>query len=186
MTARASTTGIRQLAAVAGLCAAGVCHAAEPAAPLAYDKTTTASPGKPSAPIELSYVLRGEPAAGVPLTVELAVTSRVAADSLRMEIGTADDDLALVSITGAELVAALDAGAQQQRRVVVLPREEGQYYLNVVATLLRDGESQARAFSVPLRIGEGGFATRPRAEVKMSDSGRPLISLPAVESAAQK
>lgn len=171
------------LAAAAGaLMAAGASRAAAPPPPSEpAAKTLRAHTVKPSAPIELRYALRGEPAAGLPLTIELVVTSRVAADALRIEVAPTGDALALLSATPAD--AADPAGGRHTRRVVVLPRGDGQYYLNVIATLVRSGVPQSRAFSIPVRVGgvaSGGARTR----VLSSESGRPLISLPAVESSA--
>jgi len=166
-------------AAAAGLLVAAPRAAAPATQPEQAAKNARTHTVKPSAPIELHYTLQGEPTAGVPLTIELVITSRVAADALRIEVAPTVDALALLSATPAD--AADPAGGRHTRRVVVLPRDDGQFYLNVIATLARNGVPQSRAFSIPLRVGgvaSGGVRTR----VLNDESGRPLISLPAVES----
>lgn len=165
--------------AAAGLLVVGLqCAAGAAPAPLvaAEQRAHTA---KPSAPIDLRHALQGEPTVGRPLTIELEITSRVAADDLRIEVAPNDDALALVSVTGPQFDAS--AGSRYTRRVVVVPRDDGHYYLTVIATLVRNGVPQSRAFSVPVRVGDAASAGA-HARVETDASGRPLISLPAVET----
>ncbi|MBA3563122.1 MAG: hypothetical protein H0W33_03755 [Gammaproteobacteria bacterium] len=64
-----------------------------------------------------------------------------------------------------------------------MPREQGQFHVNVVATLVRNGVPQARAFSIPIRVGHVmPAAVEARGTLKADDSGRTLLSMPAIES----
>ncbi|MBA3563121.1 MAG: hypothetical protein H0W33_03750 [Gammaproteobacteria bacterium] len=161
-----------------GLLTTGLCLAEG-----SVGKQEWASPGKPSAPIEMSYSLHDQPVAGAPLRIELAVTARMAADLLTLELNFPDSGLTLVSALGAQRMADPVAGERYMREVRVLPREDGQFHLNVVATLLRDGVPQARAFSIPIRVGDAiPSAPEARGILKSDDTGRALLSMPAIES----
>lgn len=166
------------IAACVGLLTSGFCLAGG-----SVGEQEWASPGKPSAPIELSYSLLDEPVAGVPLRIELAITARMAADLLTLELNFPDSGLTLVSAPGAQRVPDPIAGGRYAGDVRVLPREEGTFHVNVVATLLRDGVPQARAFSIPIRVGDAmSAASDARGTLKTDDAGRALLSLPAMES----
>lgn len=172
---------IRQTAWIAAgisMLSAGLCLADDPA--LARERT---SPGKPTAPIELSYSVPEAPSAGSPLTIELEVSSRIRADSLALELNFPDSGLTPVSTSGMQSVAEPVAGEWHTRRVRVLPREEGAFHVNVVATLFSDGAAQARAFSIPIRVGNAPpVATEARGRLNKDEAGRALISMPAMET----
>ncbi|MGH6915160.1 MAG: hypothetical protein ACREH3_15840, partial [Geminicoccales bacterium] len=129
-----------------------------------------------------SYTLREEPAAGIPLTIDVDVSSRVRADELSLEINFPDTGLTLIAASDSRPMNDPAAGEPLSRSIRVLPREDGEFHVNVIATLLRGGVSQARAFSIPVRVGDVPPAPSESVRLKTDAAGRPLISLPAVES----
>ncbi|CAN5219647.1 hypothetical protein BH24PSE2_BH24PSE2_21840 [soil metagenome] len=137
------------------------------------------SPGKPSAPVEMTYRLLTKPEAGMPLDVDVSLSSRVQADVLTIEYGFPDAALTAVTASKTESIHDPGAGVQYRRSLRVLPRDEGQFHINVVVTLVRAGVPQSRAFSIPVRVGLQ--AVEVRGLLKTDGTGRPIISLPARE-----
>jgi hypothetical protein len=136
--------------------------------------------GKPTAPIELNYTYSSEPVANVSLIVELLVSSRISADSLVVGINTSNDTL--LTVRNPAPIVDVSPGELHRFRVEVLPREEGEFFVHVIATLVRDGVSQSRAFSIPVQVGNATSRQLATKRLKIDDVGRPLVSSPARET----
>jgi hypothetical protein len=141
-----------------------------------------ATPGKPTAPIELNYTYSSEPVASVSLIVELLVSSKISADSLVVGINTSNDTLLTVRNFNPAPIVDVSPGELHRFRIEVLPREEGEFFVHVIATLVRDGVSQSRAFSIPVKVGNATSRQVATKRLKIDDAGRTLVSSPARET----
>lgn len=115
--------------------------------------------GKAGAAVSLRYDLSAKPIAGQPFEIELVLVSRVDADTLDVEAhGMPGLDVAVVGSAQFQPVAA---GEKYQVKLLLQPMVDGIYYVGVNATLQTKVQSSARAYSVPVVVGEMPPAESP-------------------------
>jgi hypothetical protein len=103
----------------------------------------------------------------------------------------------VVSVSADDSVLLLDYPQQrhlgvqkknQQQKLVLLcqPQSAGMAYVTVVATLINNGQSQSRSFTLPVQTGEGDARKYLKSNgVVIEDAtGERMISMPAEESGA--
>jgi hypothetical protein len=134
--------------------------------------------GKTSAPVDLKYDLLTKPAAGQPFDIELAFLPRQAADTLEVEV-TGIPGLTVAS-GGAARFAAVTGGSRHVAKVTVQADVDGIYYVNVVARMVTNVQSEARTFAVPVVVGTG--APVQKAEPVTDAAGEAIQPMPATET----
>lgn len=144
--------------------------------------TEVQSTGKPTAPVDISYSFEGRPAVGTALDIDVVVTPRVAAEALRVQSNTSGRH-GLASSDSAKTFGEQRAGQANTYRVTIVPRSEGVFYLNVLASLDAGGHTQARAYAIPVMIGDAARqkSLAPNNHMRSTPSGEAIISLPAQE-----
>jgi len=134
--------------------------------------------GKTSAPVDLKYDVLAKPAVGQPFEIELVFLPRMPADSLEVEV-TGIPGLTVVS-GGAVRFEGVAAGERYAAKVLARADASGIYYVNVVARLTTQIQSEARTFSIPIAIGVVEAAEKP---VPQQDAaGEVIESMPAEET----
>ncbi len=137
--------------------------------------------GKAAAAVDLQYELLAKPVAGQPLEVELAFVPRVAADSLEVE---AHGMTGLDVVTGGSAsFQNVVAGVQYKIKLLVQPAANGVYYVGVTAKMSTKVQSDARAFSVPIVVGDPPPAVKPAAAAGTGEA--PVKSMKAEETTNQ-
>ena len=134
--------------------------------------------GKTSAPVDLKFDILAKPDVGAPFEIELALLPRLAADTLSVEV-TGIPGLTVVS-GGALQFDKVLAGDRHVAKVLVQAEQPGIYYVNVVARMITQVQTEARTFSVPVVVGT--VAASAKTEPQRDAAGEAIESLPAEES----
>ncbi len=141
-----------------------------------------ALPGKPTAPIRLTYALKTKPVIGEPLEIDISAATPLAGE------------LTLTLATRAELILGQNqperidlgeqvAGAEKTHvtTVTVVPQAEGRSFLLVTAAAPAPEGQAMRLLSVPVQVGD--VQRKFRRDGVPSESGPDaVISLPADET----
>lgn len=138
--------------------------------------------GKTSAPVNLKFDILAKPDVGTPFEIELALLPRLAADTLDVEV-TGIPGLTVVS-GGTHRFEKVLAGDRHLAKVLVQADQPGIYYVNVVARMITQVQTEARTFSLPVVIGT--VAPAAKTEPQRDAAGEAIESLPAVESGGQE
>jgi hypothetical protein len=135
--------------------------------------------GKATAAVDLQYDLSAKPVAGQPLEVELVFVPRLGADSLEVEAhGMTGLDVVTGGSASFQNVAA---GVQYRMKMLVQPAANGIYYIGVTAKMSTKVQSDARAFSVPIVVGDPPPAAQPAAAAA-GTAAAPVKSMKAEET----
>lgn len=134
--------------------------------------------GKTSAPVDLKFDVLAKPDVGTPFEIELALLPRLAADTLSVEV-TGIPGLTVVSGGSLQFEKVL-AGDRHVAKVLVQADQPGIYYVNVVARMATQIQTEARTFSVPVVV--GAVAASAKTEPQRDAAGEAIESLPAQES----
>jgi hypothetical protein len=143
---------------------------------------TAVENGKSSAPVELKYDVPAKPEVGQPFEVELAFVPRIQADTIEVEV-TGMQDL-VIDGDGRIRFDAVEAGEAYKAKLQVRADAPGLYYLGVSARVITPVQTEARAFSVPLVVGEVAAQEKPAPEVDAT--GQSVQSMPAAEQVQEK
>lgn len=139
------------------------------------------SPGKPTAPIELDYNFPEKAVVGADLPVKLSIWVRAPVADVVLHFSTTSGLQLMESNT--EVSLALGPPRQPvKHQVTVQPNAEGLHYLNVMAAIDVEGAPQARAFSIPVRVGDVNskkIQSGGGGKVMEDATGQRIISLPA-------
>ena len=138
-----------------------------------------ASPGKPTAPIAISYELSAEPQVAQPL--EVRITARVAAGMSGPTLDVESNDALLIGAVSPEGSAGADAN-ERVWTVTVTPLQDGSAYLNLAVSAELDGQELSRSLMIPIPVGDAKPAAESASAVKIDESGEALIVLPAEET----
>ena len=166
-----------QAGAAAGKTATGAVPTVKPANPAEAHLAVAVADTKTSAPIDLLYDLPAKPEVGQSFTLELTVKPRVAGDALDVEIG----DSPGIDVDGERQTRFIDVVAAEPYKFAVQARgaTEGLFYVTVSAKLSNQVQTQGRAWSVPVVIGNPPAAEKTAPPIDAS--GQPVQSLPAQE-----
>jgi hypothetical protein len=115
---------------------------------------------KTTAPVDVLYDLPAKPEVGEPFALEIVAKPRLPADALDIEIG----DSPGIAIEGERATRFMDVAAGQPYRYTVQARGDaaGLYYVTVNAKLSTQVQTESRAFSIPVVIGNP-LGTQPGA-----------------------
>lgn len=141
------------------------------------------SPGKPGAPVDISYHVPHKAGVGESLDLGLQVKSHRALDSMNVDIRT-DAGLMLDQPQQRFDYASLKPGLEQHPGLRVIPQGEGLHYVTVtVRTRVGDLE-RASVVMIPVAVGNAVVKPTPAGVLKQTD-GQLLETLPAEESSGQ-
>ncbi|MEX2494624.1 MAG: hypothetical protein WD448_00965, partial [Woeseia sp.] len=146
------------------------------------------SPGKPTAPIDISYRIIGKPVVGQPLSIDLQVSSPLRDRGIDLHYRI-NDTRTLSFPQGQPVrvtVGSLGDAPHARQQVTVVPQRSGRTYLNVSAEIETEGGTMIKSMAIPIHAGEGsgeGSEQQPaNGEPKQDADGEPVISLPADET----
>ncbi|SVB81978.1 uncharacterized protein METZ01_LOCUS234832 [marine metagenome] len=138
------------------------------------------SPGKPTAPISISYDILNKPIVGSPVQVRVHVRSRQGPVNVRYSI---NDQSALMFKEGqVESLEIADPTKREPREVSVIPLREGRSYVNVSVEVDTPRGLMIRSMSVPIKVGSAPMQPNDNGERKEGPGGETVISMPAQES----
>ena len=137
------------------------------------------SGGKPTAPVAVRFELPSKPAAGVPMTVNVQVISAVDADELQLE-WLPSAGLVLGAMANPTVITAPVKGRIYLQAVSVTASGDGEYFLNVLATLRSGASAQTRVQGARLNV--GAVVTKAKPALTTDSQQQPIESMPAQES----
>jgi hypothetical protein len=118
--------------------------------------------------VDMAYRMEGTPTVGVPLTIRIQMTSRVAAQTtLRAGEG--------LLLSNPDQVLQSQAGQRSEHAVTVVPQAEGRFYLNVFSVANNRGGASA----IAVQVGKGTVQLKQSGKVQVMPSGERIISVPA-------
>jgi len=155
-----------------------VANAGKPAPTLA--DPTSASPGKPTAPIDISYEVIGNAIVGSPVSVNVVITSDRGPVNVRYSI---IDGSAMMFQSGqVERVEIVDPSSGSVQQLAVIPQREGRVYVNVSAEIPTSDGLNIRSISIPIQVGNAPEEPTVNGELVEGPDGETVISMPAQES----
>ncbi len=151
----------------------------KPAMPTDNPKT---SPGKPSAPINIDYEILGKPVVGIPLSINVKVSSALD-QPIRMNYRINDSTSLMFPDAQSKSVSLVPTGkdAYSAEQVTVIPQREGRLFLNVSAEIETDVGMMAKVMAIPIQVGSQRPTPRVNGELTTGEDGEALISMPAKE-----
>jgi hypothetical protein len=139
-----------------------------------------ASPGKPTAPISISYEVIGNAFVGSPVSINIVVTSDRGPVNVRYSI---IDSSAMMFQTGqVERLEIADPSAGSLQQLAVIPQREGRLYVNVSAEIETADGLNIRSMAIPIKVGRAPEKATINGELVEGPDGETVISMPAQES----
>ncbi|HEX2139118.1 MAG TPA: hypothetical protein VHG33_05340 [Woeseiaceae bacterium] len=185
-----SIIGLLAAVAFAAGCKNAADESREPDAEAAgVEKTSAAapgeaSPGKPSAPVDIDYDIVGVPIVGHPVNIDLAVSSTQGDAPVKLTWHVLDTgSLSFPESQLREVSLRVNARQAQTRQVTVVPQREGRLYLNVTAEVETADGAMLKSMAIPIQVGSapGQQQQEQNGEVKQDSDGETIVSLPADE-----
>lgn len=140
------------------------------------------SPGKPSAPIHIDYEIMGMAVVGVPLSINVKVTSALDKE-ITVNYRIADSMSLMFTNAQARRVLLVPVGddAFSPEQVTVIPQREGRLFLTVSAEVETEVGTMSRVMAIPIQVGSQRPAPQLNGELTAGEEGEALISMPAKE-----
>ncbi len=140
------------------------------------------SPGAPSAPITIDYEIMGVPVVGIPLSINVNISSSLD-QPIRVNYRVNDTTSLMFSDAQSETVSLVPIGdeAYSVEQVTVIPQREGRLFLNISAEIDTDIGTMARVMAIPIQVGSVRPTLQVNGELTTGEEGEALISMPAKE-----
>ncbi len=140
------------------------------------------SPGSPSAPINIDYEIMGTPVVGIPLSINVKISSGLD-QPIRVNYRINDTSSLMFSNAQSETVSLVPVGdeAYSAEQVTVIPQREGRLFLNVSAEIETDIGMMARVMAIPIQVGSLRPTPQVNGVLTTGEDGEALISMPAKE-----
>jgi hypothetical protein len=141
-----------------------------------------ASAGEPSAPITFDYEIMGTPVVGIPLSINVKVSSALD-QPIRMHYRINDATSLLFADPQAESVSLVPIGgdAFSSEQVTVIPQREGRLFLNISAEIETDAGRMSRVMAIPIQVGSVRATPKVDGDLTTRESGEAKMSMPAKE-----
>lgn len=139
-----------------------------------------ASPGKPQAPISMSYEIVGNPIVGNPVLVNVSVSS--AEGPVNVHYSITDRSALMFQDGQVERLEIADPSSGAVQQLSVVPLREGRLYVNVSAEVQTPGGSMIRSMAIPIKVGAAPAEAPSPDNVVEGPDGEAVISMPAQES----
>ncbi len=142
------------------------------------------SPGKPGAPITISYKVLGSAIVGQPVPIELEISSSITDRPIEVSYHIVDSASMLFPESQARRmeVRLARGDGPAARQVTVVPQREGRLYLNILAEVETSDGMMIKTMSVPISVGAGEIEPEVNGELVEGPDGEVVISLPAEEN----
>ena len=145
---------------------------------------SSASPGKPSAPISMKYEILGNPVVGQPVAINVEVRSTSGNHPVTVQYSI-NDSSALVFQAGQVERLQVTANAEKTaplQQLAVIPQREGRLYVNVSAEIQTADGSMIKSMAIPIQVGNAPAKPEINGELVEGPDGETVISMPAKEN----
>jgi len=154
----------------------------KPAAALVEGRNT--SPGKPTAPIAMSYEILGNPIVGQPVAINVEVRSTSTSQPVTVQYSINDSSALLFQSGQVERlqVTANVEKTDSMQQLAVIPQREGRLYVNVSAEIQTADGVMIRSMAIPIQVGSALETPDVNGEKIAGPDGETVISMPAKEN----
>lgn len=152
----------------------------EPVADKPMPNLDGASPGKPQAPISMSYEIVGNPIVGHPVLVNVSVSS--AEGPVNVLYSITDRSALLFQDGQVERLEIADPSSGAVQQLSVVPQREGRLYVNVSAEVQTPRGAMIRSMAIPIKVGAAPAEAKSPDNVVEGPDGEAVISMPAKET----
>jgi len=145
---------------------------------------SSASPGKPSAPISMKYEILGNPVVGQPVAINVEVRSTSGNHPVTVQYSI-NDSSALVFQAGQVERLQVTADAEKTaslQQLAVIPQREGRLYVNVSAEIQTPDGTMIKSMAIPIQVGSAPAKPEINGELVEGPDGETVISMPAKEN----
>ncbi|MGI9203511.1 MAG: hypothetical protein ACR2Q3_05855 [Woeseiaceae bacterium] len=143
-------------------------------------KFNEASPGKPGAPVDISYEVVGNAFVGVPVAINIRFEATDGPLDVKYSIN--DTSAVLFQDGQVEQLEIVDPGVGSVQQITVVPQREGRVYVNVSVEVPADFGTMIRSIAIPVNVGTATKETTINGELKQGPENETVISMPAQES----
>jgi len=160
-----------------------VANTAQSSGPKETSNPNRSSPGKISAPININYSIMGNPIVGMPVGINIEVSSPINDREILVHYRVNEYGSLTFPETQVESVSLLplaDAVLRSQQ-VTVVPQREGRLYLVVSAEIETDGGTMIKSMSIPIQVGRAPREATLNGNLVEDADGEAGISMPATE-----
>ena len=156
---------------------------AAPATLASSDKKAAglSSPGKPGAPISFRYQVQGTPLVGQPVAINVFVSSSThdGAISVHYRVNDASSMMFPESQALRTEFNAAPGDEPRSQQITVIPQKEGRLYLNVSAEIQTPNGVMMKTQAIPIQVGAAPRELEPGGELKETEDGDTVVSLPS-------
>jgi hypothetical protein len=138
------------------------------------------SPGKPTAPIQISYEVIGNAIVGVPVAINVVITADQG--PVNVEFSITDGSALMFQSGQVERLEIVDPSSGSVQQIAVIPQREGRVYLNVSAEIQATDGLNIRSMAIPINVGSAAQKAGVNGEILRGPGGEPVVSMPADES----
>lgn len=142
--------------------------------------SSAASPGKPTAPIDISYEVIGNAIVGSPVSINVVVTSD--RGPVTVEYSIIDNSAMMFQTGQVQRLEIADPSAGSVQQLSVIPQREGRIYVNVTAEIQTADGLSIRSMAIPIKVGRASVEATINGELVEGPGGETVISMPAQES----
>jgi hypothetical protein len=139
-----------------------------------------ASPGKPGAPVDISYEVIGNAFVGVPVAINIRIDA--AQGPLDVQYSINDRSAVMFQDGQVEQLEIVDPGVGNVQQITVIPQREGRIYVNVSVEVPADFGTMIRSMAIPINVGNATKETTVNGELKQGPDNETVISMPAQEA----
>ncbi len=127
----------------------------------------------PGSPYRISYRIIGTPIVGIPVTVELQITSLRGPRPLSLNYRFRDESSMLFAESQPTTVRMEPAAneAEFKQQVTIIPQRDGRFYLNVSATYETENGTMSTVMAIPIQVGSGTRELQEHGVVELDEDG---------------
>jgi len=138
-------------------------------------------PGKPHAPVYMKYSLPKKIAVGDVIEIELQFRSDIDADGLHVAVNLQEDGVLALNSMNQYAFGVQSKGQHNPLSLSLQASANGLFYVHLTATLVNQGQSQSRSFSLPVKVGDVDMQKQLKrsGQLGKDSKGRSIIIMPA-------
>ena len=140
------------------------------------------SPGNSPTPITIDYEIMALPVVGIPLSINVKVTSELD-EPITVNYRINDSTSLMFTEAQSERVSLVPVGEQgfSAEQVTVIPQREGRLFLNVSAEIETEMGMLAKVMAIPIQVGSLRAAPQSIGRPSSAAAGEAPVSVPAKE-----
>lgn len=170
--------------AFAAACGNGSVEELAAGAEEAGQTSAMAKTAKPQSPISITYRIIGTPVVGLPVGIDIEVTSLLGSQAVTVEYRLNDSTaMQFTEAQPAQITIAPSNNAEPSlQQVRLIPLREGRLFLNVSARIETDGGTISTSMAIPIEVGAAPRVIQDNGVVTTDEYGERIRSLPASEN----